>query len=120
ARVEQGVDALARQQLSAFRVFRPGLLAAAVGRARQPAVELGHQFAVEGDVVEEVLRAGIELRGQRGHGASGAGGKTPRIPPAPRAAAAGAASRRRWPATPPCPAPWPASTRPPRPSTSST
>ncbi len=60
ARVEQGGDAIARQQLAALGVLVARLLAAAVGGARQAGVEFVDQRAVVGDVVLEILRAGID------------------------------------------------------------
>ena len=68
ARVEQGGDAVAREQLAALGVLGPCLVAAAVGRTCQPRIELLDQRAVVGDVVLEILRAGIELGSKRGHG----------------------------------------------------
>ena len=67
AGIEQGIDAFAREQLAAFGVPGAGLLATAARGAGQPTIEFGDEVAMPGGVVEEILRAGIELRGQRGH-----------------------------------------------------
>ena len=67
AGVEQGGDAVARQQLAARSVFVAGLVAAAGRRACKPGIELIDQCAMPGGVVAEILRAGVEGGAQYGH-----------------------------------------------------
>ena len=53
--VEQGGDALARQQLAAFGVLVAGLLAATISRAAQSPVQFFHQGTVVGGSIDEFL-----------------------------------------------------------------
>jgi GrpB-like predicted nucleotidyltransferase (UPF0157 family) len=75
ARVEQGGDAVARQQLAALDVLLARLLAAALGRACQAPVEFVDQRAVVVRVVAEFAGARIQLRGDRPTGGGTACGR---------------------------------------------
>ena len=70
ARVEQGFDAVARQQLAARDVLRArGFLAAARRRQRLAALQLGDERRHVRGVVAELRAAGVDARGDAGHGA---------------------------------------------------
>ncbi len=60
ARVEQGGDAVPYQQFSAAGVAFARLLTTAFGRPDQPCIQFIHQAAMPGNVVLEILRAGVK------------------------------------------------------------
>ncbi len=68
ARVEQGFDAVARQQLAARDVPRPGFLAAAQCRRRLAAAQLCDQRRQVRGIVAELPGSGIDAGGDAGHG----------------------------------------------------
>ena len=69
ARVEQRLDAVARQQLAARQVLRARFLAAAGGGLREAAAQFRDQrFHLRG-VLAEVRAAGIDARDDARHGA---------------------------------------------------
>lgn len=70
ARIEQQIDALARQQLAARGMFGARRLAAAGSDRRQLVVQFGDQRPHRIGIAREIGRTGIDLGVQR-HGVSG-------------------------------------------------